>query len=360
MPATTGMKGGGFYDQHSATQAAAIAALADWVDQATAALTLPPGPRPIVLLDLGSAEGRNALAFMQRAVAGLRRRQPEQPIQTVYSDLASNNFNQLFANLETARQASGLGTEVYASAAAGSFYSVQMPPGTVHLATCFNAVLWLDRLPAVPITDFVCYRRPVPPRPGLHVAPEAMAAFTQQAEQDWSRFLTVRARELAPGGKLLVATPGDCADARICDGIYDVLNDACLDLVATGTLPRARYERLTMPLYFRNEAELLAPLGVAGSALRDAFSVERSATLELKAPFFEAFEQTGDATALATAYTGFLRAFSEPIVAATLQGLANTTAIIEALYDRVEARIRAEPERYRFRYIEVALLLTRR
>ena len=39
--------------------------------------------------------------------------------------------------------------------------------------------------------------------------------------------------------------PGDSADSRTCDGLYDVLNDACLDLIAAGGMPRERYERLT-------------------------------------------------------------------------------------------------------------------
>ena len=103
MPATTTMKGGGYYDKHSTLQGESIEGLAGWIDEAVATLALPPAPQPIVLLDLGSSEGRNALGLMERVAAGLRRRQSEQPIQTVYSDLPSNNFNQLFANLEDAR-----------------------------------------------------------------------------------------------------------------------------------------------------------------------------------------------------------------------------------------------------------------
>ena len=100
----------------------------------------------------------------------------------------------------------------------GSFYGPLLPPGTVHLATCFNAIHWLDRLPAVPLPDGVVYRRPHPPRPGLAVSPEATAAFKGQAEQDLVRFLECRARELVPGGKLLLASPGDTDQARVATG----------------------------------------------------------------------------------------------------------------------------------------------
>jgi len=73
MLTTTGMKGGGFYDQHSSAQQAASDALSAWLDEAVATLTLPAARPPIVLLDLGSSEGRNALGVMQRAIAGLAR-----------------------------------------------------------------------------------------------------------------------------------------------------------------------------------------------------------------------------------------------------------------------------------------------
>jgi hypothetical protein len=353
------MKGAGYYDQHSAAQMSSIQALQDWVDDAAANLPLPAPAQPVTVLDLGSSEGRNALQVMRGIVAGLRRR-TGQPLQTIYSDLASNNFNQLFANLEEARRDGHFSAGVYPGAVGGSFYGPLLPPGTVHLATSFNAILWLDQLPAVPVPDFVVYRRPHPPRPGLAVSPEATAAFRRQAEQDLVRFLECRARELVPGGKLLLASPGDTDHARVCDGLYDVLNDACLDLVAAGQLGRQQYERLTMPCYFRTVAELLAPLEREGSPVRGAFAVERAEALEVPTPFFVTFRRGGDVAAYAGAYTGFLRAISEPVVRAALNRPEGEAVTVESLYERVRARLLAEPERYPFRYLLVGALLTRR
>ena len=55
-------------------------------------------PQPVTVPDLGSSEGRNAIRLMGAIVAGLRRRATGQPLQTIYSDLASNNINHLFTN----------------------------------------------------------------------------------------------------------------------------------------------------------------------------------------------------------------------------------------------------------------------
>jgi hypothetical protein len=201
---------------------------------------------------------------------------------------------------------------------AGSFYGPLLSPGTLHLATCFNAIQWLDRLPAVPLHDCVVYRRPQPPRPGLAVSPEATVAFTRQAQQDLVRFLECRARELVPGTKLLLAGPGDTDQACLCDGLFDVVNDACLDLVAAGRLKREGYERLTIPCYYRTVAELLASLEREDSPVGDAFTVDRAEALEVPIPFLIEFRRGGDVAAYAGAYTGILRAITEPVIRAAL------------------------------------------
>jgi hypothetical protein len=353
------MKGAGYYDRHSAAQLSSIRALQDWIDDAVANLPLPDPPQALTVLDLGSSEGRNAVQVMRSIVKGLRRR-TGQPVRPVYSDLASNDFNQLFANLEEARRAGLCPADTYPAVVGGSFYGPLLPPGTAHLATSFNAIQWLDRLPAVPLPDSVVYRRPHPPRPGVTVSPEATAAFARQAEQDLVRFLEYRARELVPGGKLLLASPGDTDQARVGDGMADVLKDACLDLVVAGRLERERYERFTMPVYFRTAAELLAPLERADSPVRGAFTVERAETLEVPAPFVVEFRRGGDVAAYAGAYTGFLRAISEPVVRAAFHQPQGEAATVDALYEGVHSRLLAEPERYSWRYILVAALLTRR
>src|SRR5262249_12966926 len=231
---------------------------------------------------------------------------------------------------------------------------------TVHLAISFNAINWLDRLPAVPFPDGVVYRRPHPPRPGLAVSPAVTAAFSRQAEQDLVRFLECRARGLGPGGKLLLASPGDSDQARVADGVADVLNDACRDLVAAGLLQREEYERLTMPCYWRTVAELLAPLEREDSPVRGAFTVDRALAMEVPAPFAVEFRRGGDVAAYAGAYTGFVRAVSEPVVRATLNRTREADRTVAGLYKRIQSRLLAEPERYSWRFIQVAALLTRR
>jgi hypothetical protein len=63
---------------------------------------------------------------------------------------------------------------------------------------------------------------------------------------------------------------------------------------------------------------------------------------------------------IAKAYTGFSRAVSEPVVRAAFNQPEREVETVECLYERIQARLLAEPERYSWRYILVAAQLTRR
>ena len=69
---------------------------------------------------------------------------------------------------------------------------------------------------------------------------------------------------------------------------------------------------------------------------------------------------SGLVAAWAASYTGFLRAFTEAILAPALSDEASARdSLVEQVYQRVRRRLTADPERYAFRYISVGALLTR-
>jgi hypothetical protein len=94
--------------------------------------------------------------------------------------------------------------------------------------------------------------------------------------------------------------------------------------------------------------------------VRGAFTVDRAETLEIPIPFVVEFRRGGDVAAYAAAYTGFLRAVSEPVVRAAFNQQEHEIETVESLYERIQARVLAEPERYAWHYILAAVQLTRR
>jgi hypothetical protein len=91
MAVTAGMVGHGFYDRNSAPQWAAIEAALPWLEEAVAEMRLAAEPETIALADFGCSEGRNSIQVMQRLIPALRRR-TSRPVQTIHSDLPTNDY----------------------------------------------------------------------------------------------------------------------------------------------------------------------------------------------------------------------------------------------------------------------------
>ena len=106
-----------------------------------------------------------------------------------------------------------------------SFYRQILPAGSVTLGWSAWAVQWLSRTPcAIPDQVQVAYSRD----------PAAKAAFARQAEEDWRTFLTHRASELCPGGRLVVLTmalteTGDFGYRAV----LEAMNESLRELVAS-------------------------------------------------------------------------------------------------------------------------------
>lgn len=352
MPSTLGMKAGGFYDRYASVPRATYDVVAHWIPDAVASLALPEPLAPIVVADYGCSEGRNSIVAVGHVIESLRQRRAEQAIVALHGDLPSNNFNQLFANLHDPTQSNYLQDKgvhrpnISSLAFAGSVYGPPLlPVGSVHFALSMLVVEWLDRVPDATVPDFLSYQR------GPAAAEEA---FRRQAERDLAIFYERRAAELAPGGKLMVVIPGQSGTRRCSDGIYDVLHEACLDLIQSGHIDRGRYERFLMPVYFRTIEEMVVPLQRG-----DLFRVDRAETLIVPTPFEEQYREDRNAAAYASAYANFIRAISEPVTVATLAEPPQRAELGERIYRRVEERLQAEPERYPMVNIEVGVLLTR-
>lgn len=360
MPTTTGMKGGGYYDTHSGEQRVAMEAFLPWLEQAVSTLPEPASRGFWSLMDIGSSEGANAVYAMNRVIAGLRKRS-KLPVRVFFDDLPTNDFNHLFANLWAGAGNALSAPDVFPAAVAGSAFQRLAPPQSLEVATTFNTIGFLERKPDAPLPRYILPMGPAAqaPRDGVSVTEAEREPYRLQAAADLLRFYQARASELVPGGKLLVQVFGRDGQHSTSHGIYDVLSDAILDQVEGGKVPRDYYERLVFPIYFRTLEELLAPL-TSDKGLLHAFRIEQMGSWEVPVPFNKNLEATGNRAAWARDYTGFLRAFSESILAAAMPDGVPVPETVDRVYQRVEERLAADPVRYEFHYISVAALLTRR
>jgi hypothetical protein len=129
--------------------------------------------------------------------------------------------------------------------------------------------------------------------------------------------------------------------------------------VEDGMLPRKIYEDLIFPVYFRTLEELTAPIE-EDADLAAVLRIEKKGVREVPAPFNLEREKTGDVAVWARSYAGFLRAFTEPILAAAIPAELSGSGIVQDIYRQVEHRLAVDPGRYEFHYIALGALLTRR
>jgi hypothetical protein len=342
---TEGMTAGGHYDAHSEYQRRVIESGDRMLRPVLASLPLPPDGEALALVDYGASTGGTSVHAMATAVGAIRERDAERPINVVHNDVISNDFNQLFRNI--AGEGSYLriaGGPVFASAAAGSFFEQVVPPASVHLGTCSNASHWLREQPGVSIPDGMYF---------CEATGDARAAIAEQAAADWLAFLGARAAELAPGGRFVVQGIGSDDEGRRASAsrLLRVMWQVADGLAEEGLLDGSHLDGYVFPVYCRSPAEVTAP-AAEGGPLAGALTISSHELEEVSNPYWETFEQSGDAGAYAEAYVEFVRGFAESSLLEHLFTPAATgiapDALCEEYFKRLREATAKDPEAGRY------------
>lgn len=324
---------GAGYSRHSGVQHRAGDHGMPLLRRALAAVPLPADGAPFRVADLGAASGVNSLDPMREVVEGVRARTgTDTPVTVVHTDILANDFDALLSTVMGSPRSHARAPQVYVLAEARSFYEPLFPPGELHLAWSAVAVHWLSRLPA-PVPGHVFSSR---------ARGAVRTAFAERARADWEAFLTHRARELRPGGQLVVV--GGASDENGvsgADGLMDAAVAVLEDLVGRGLLGAEEFARMTIPTWNRTPEEFLAPLR-AGAV--PALRVEEWKLVVLPDPLLERYRETGDAAAYAEQVTAFFQAAFQPSLLAALEPGRDAGAFAAAFAEGLRARVAADPE----------------
>jgi long-chain acyl-CoA synthetase len=324
------MEGGGAYNRHARPQAEGIALALPHLEQAVRNITLNGGDQPVVIADYGSSQGKNSFAPMRTAIRALRARLgPHRPIFVVHIDQAANDFNTLFDVLHADPDRYALDDpNVFPSAIGRSFYEQVLPPDHVHLGWSSYAAVWLSRIPTRISGHFRALRGTDAER----------AAFERQAAHDWETFLSLRASELRPGGRLVVVLPGLNDDGVSgLEDLYDHANAALGEMADEGAITTDERARMVVGSYARRRSHLLEPFSPDGEF--HGLTVEHCGLSVLPDPAWAACDRDGDKDALATRYAQSFRANFAPSLASALTGAGDDGAI-RAFADRLEGGLK--------------------
>lgn len=347
-PAAAGrMEGGGYYTAHSEAQESYGELGFEWLEQAAADVDPPAPPLPFAIADMGAAGGGNSLEPVRRALAA--RRDPG-PALVVHTDIPGNDFSALFELVVDSPQ-TYLDENVFALAEGRSFYERLFPDGFLSLGWSSIAVHWLSRVPE-PIPDQIYCSFATGP---------AREALRAQSARDWRGFLEHRARELRPGGRMVVVGGAARDDGSSeAEGLMEAANSALRTLVEADALAEDEYERMTIPTWNRTTAEFVEPFEAGG--LDGALELRRHAARWLPDHYFEAFSSDGDLDRYTQSVAGFFRAAFEQSLWASLDAAREPAArdkIGERFRTLLRERIASDPERAACRWHVVVLDIAR-
>ncbi|KAL9958039.1 hypothetical protein ACROYT_G035004 [Oculina patagonica] len=269
------------------------------------------------IAEYGCADGGTSMPLMYACVKELRKLYGNNvEIHINYEDKPESDFNSLFYFLQGLLPGpSSYLTDfpnVFVSANGTNFYEQCFPSGSVNFGFSCMAAHWLSRKPCN-LTKAVLHC--------LSEVPDERNAFSRQAEEDWERFLLMRARELSKGGRLALIMfadgdynkniGGSVSRFPLYDGLYKVLEGMEKDNIIT----EDEIKGMTIPEYYRTQEELVKPFVSDESPVSKAgLTLVSMETKEFLLPETRLWQETGDAKLVARMLTQQTRAWGNSML----------------------------------------------
>jgi hypothetical protein len=163
--------------------------------------------KTIRIADLGCATGPNTFFAMQNVIKAIIQKHqslsPTSPLpefQVFFNDQISNDFSTLFTALPPERK-------YFAAGVAGSFHNRLFPESSLHFVHSSYSLQWLSASPE----ELSDKNSPAWKKGRVHYtsAPEEVfQAYSTQFAEDMKNFLNARAKELVPGGMMVLILSG--------------------------------------------------------------------------------------------------------------------------------------------------------
>ena len=328
------MEGGGSYNRHARIPAGGANLALPYLEDAARSLAVRPGTDPLVIADYGSSQGKNSLAPMRTAIQCLRSRVGnERAVMVVHVDQHANDFNTLFDVLHNdPDRYSADDPNVFPFAIGRSFYENVFPGEQVDLGWCSYAAVWLRRIPALIPGHFM----------SVACTGDVRAAFDLQAADDWRLFLSLRARELRAGGRLVVVLPG-LSDEGVTgfEPLFNSANEILGEMVDERVFGADERKRMVLGAYPRRRAQLLEPFAREGQFR--TLNVERCELFELPDTAWTDYQLDGNVESLGSRHAAFFRAIFVPSLAASISDAGRRLAFADRLEQKLKRRLCERP-----------------
>ncbi len=324
-------------------------------------LGLTPQTQRFAMADMGCADGGTSLDMVGRTLREVRKLSPDIQSTVIYADQPGNDFNALVGivhgrgDFRTWLEETGQAWPVFSGS---SFYLQCVPDATLDLIFSATAMHWLSALPCC-LTDHVHM---------VGATGEEAARFATQGRQDWETILLRRARELRPGGRMVLIN--FCRDENghylgNTGGInmFHTFNSIWQSFLTDGRIREEEYHRMTLPQYYRTVEEFMDPLRDPDNPCYQAgLHLESIETRVVPCPFAEQFRQNGDIQQFADGLIPTIRSWNQSIFHAGLdpeRPAEEKTDIIEEYYGEYRRRVLANPKGHGMDYVHAHMTISR-
>uniref|UniRef100_A0ACD5TLH6 Uncharacterized protein n=1 Tax=Avena sativa TaxID=4498 RepID=A0ACD5TLH6_AVESA len=226
----------------------------------------------VLIADLGCSSGPNALALVSIAIEAihdycLQFQQTPPEVCVLLNDLPNNDFNSVVKRLDTLRQSSNHHV-VMTGITPGSFYQRLFTSGSMHLVCSSNSLHWLSQAPEV-LTRNQISAYDIDEHARRERLPMILEAYAHQFKKDFTLFLELRAKELVPGGRLVISLPGRRSDEVSSKSIHlwETLAQILRVMALEGVIDKAKYDSFYVPMYGPSDQDLREFIQYEGSFL---------------------------------------------------------------------------------------------
>ena len=354
------MKRGGYYSQHTKGAQHVINRAGAHVFEELSQFVLEDQGRPFSIVDYGAADGGTSLQLISKIVKEVRERAENRDITVTYTDLPHNDFSALFQVLHDRSEESEsylLNNEnVYVLSAGTSFYRQIVPDNSVDIAFSATAMHWLSGLPGA-ISNHVH---------AVGAQGEERRTFLNYALNDWETILLHRARELAPGGILVMANFCIDEQGRYLGNtggrnMFDTFHQLWSEMAESGEITEAEYLATTFPQFYKTIDQFCSPFRDSESAVRRAgLRLITAYTGVTECPYRSEFNRAGDEKAFADAYVPTLRSWSETVFRGGLspsRGEQERNEITDRFYSSYHALVQSQPEEHAMDYVHTYMVI---
>nr|UMB49593.1 salicylic acid methyltransferase [Geranium robertianum] len=305
-------------------------------------------PECFRVADLGCSSGPNTLLVLSEIIhtiahTSLQLNRTPPSLHAFLNDLYVNDFNTLFMSLPAFYDR--LQQDCFVSATPGSFYGRLFPANSIHFVHSSSAVMWLSKVPSVEAMNKgdICITKASPPA--------VVRAYFEQFQRDFTLFLKLRAKEVVPGGSMVLTKLGS-VNSNDPLSIWEVIGLNLGDMVLEGVIEGEKLDSFNVPCYNATEEEVRKLIEEQGSFTLQSLE---TVTMEWDAYIKQAYGDDVTKAAREEILTATVRAALEPILAAQFG-----ESVMDELFRRFQGLVIDHMEAHNCHFVNLVMCLTKK